>query len=140
MAGLKEVSKVTMLNTFNGEVIQRNKMYVFCRIVDINFINFEFLCELCEGGIMLSTAKCINQCTNPRPKLRIFMRCTIQDEKKGEAYVSMRDEVCCKVFGIDVTSLDVFKEYFFMHGPFFYKSAKPFVPEYGAVLEFFKQA
>ena len=50
------------------------------------------------------------------------MKCTVADEKDGEAFISMRDAVCCKVFGIDLGTIDVFKEYFFQKGVFYYKS------------------
>jgi len=68
------------------------------------------------------------------------MKCTVADEKEGEAFISMRDAVCCKVFGIDLGTIDVFKEYFFQKGVFYYKSYQAFTQEYGAVLEFFKYA
>ena len=97
-------------------------MYFYARVVDINFIKFEFVCELCNGGTLLSIAKCINYCNSPRPIMKIFMRCTIQDSNGGEAFVSLRDDACCKIFGINMSTIDVFKEYFFMHGVFFYKS------------------
>ena len=67
----------TNLSTLSSEVIQRNRIYVYGRIVDINFIKFEFVCDLCNGGTLLSIAKCINYCLNPRPVLKLFMRCTI---------------------------------------------------------------
>jgi len=52
----------------------------------------------------------------------------------------MRDDACFRVFGITPSCIDVFKDYFFQHGVFYYKSALPFTKEYGAVLEFFKHA
>ena len=52
----------------------------------------------------------------------------------------MRDEACCKIFGINMSTIDVFKEYFFQHGVFYYKSIQPFTQEYGNVLDFFKNA
>jgi hypothetical protein len=54
------------------------------------------------------------------------MRVTIQDQhdaNNSEAFISLKDEHCFKVFGISSACMDVFKEYFFMHGVFYYKSA-----------------
>lgn len=110
------------------------------KVIDINFVKFEFVCQLCKGGTLLSMAKCINACKNPRPLMRIFIRCTIQDERNGEAFTSLHDESACKVFGIDLSNIDIFKEYFFQHGVFYYKSFQKFTPEYGAVIEFLKNA
>ena len=91
----------TSLRTLVGSTLQRNRLFVYGRIVDINFIKFEFVCELCTGGTLLSIAKCINYCKQPRPILKLFMRCTIQDSEGGEASVSLRDQMCCKLFGIN---------------------------------------
>jgi hypothetical protein len=41
------------------------------------------------------------------------MRVTITDETGGEAFISMRDDACLKVFGITPSCMDVFKDYFF---------------------------
>jgi hypothetical protein len=54
--------------------------------------------------------------------------------------VNVSDAACCRVFGINSASVDVFKDYFFMHGVFLYKSYVPMTPEYKAVLEFFKNS
>ena len=71
--------------------------------------------------------------------MKIFIRVTVQDEHEGEAYLSFRDDVACQVFGINYHSSDLFKEYFFQHGIFYYKSmAKKMSPEYAAIIEFFK--
>ena len=71
--------------------------------------------------------------------MKIFMRVTVQDELEGEAYLSLRDENCCTVFGINFHSSDLFKEFFFKHGVFYYKSMqKSVTPEYAAIIEFFK--
>ena len=66
------------------------------------------------------------------------MRCTIKDDENAEAFISLSDERCCKVFGIDISNIDIFKDYFFINGVFYYKSFQKFTPEYGKVLEFFK--
>ena len=130
----------TNLNSLSSEVFLRKRLFIYGQIVDINFIKFEFVCELCDGGTLLSIAKCINYCVNPRPVLKIFMRCTVQDSQQGEASISLRDQACCKIFGINASTIDVFKEYFFMRGVFFYKSMQPLTPEYSNVMEFFKNA
>ena len=128
-----------MLNQISPEIITRNALNIRVRIVDINFIKFEFVCLLCSGGTLLSTAKCINRCANPRPVMKIFIRVTVQDEHTGEAFLSLRDESACTMFGINYHSSDLFKEYFFKHGIFYYKSLqKKFTPEYAAIIEFFK--
>ena len=71
--------------------------------------------------------------------MKIFIRVTVQDVSKGEAYISLRDENACSVFGINFHSADLFKEYFFQHGVFYYKSlSRNLTPEYAAIIEFFK--
>ena len=71
--------------------------------------------------------------------MKIFIRVTVQDEAEGEAYLSLRDENACSVFGINFHSADLFKEYFFQHGVYYYKSlSKNISPEYAAIIEFFK--
>ena len=52
--------KITRIVAIHGDVIQRNRLFVYARVIDLNFIKFEFVCELCEGGTMLSLSKCIN--------------------------------------------------------------------------------
>ena len=94
-------------------MIVRNQLNVKVRIIDINFIKFEFVCALCNGGCLLSIAKCINKCRHPKAALKIYMRVTVQDERDGEAFLSLTDNVACQVFGIDFDTSDVFKEYFF---------------------------
>ncbi|CDW80496.1 UNKNOWN [Stylonychia lemnae] len=132
--------QLTMINYISPEIITRNQLLIKARIIDINFIKFEFVCQLCKGGTLLSSAKCINSCSRPRPLMKINMRCTIKDEHDGEAFISLNDERCCKVFGIDYYNIDTFKDYFFTHGVFYYKSYQKFTAEYGAVLEFFKNS
>jgi len=128
-----------MLTHISPEIITRNELNIRVKIIDINFIKFEFVCVLCNGGTLLSTAKCINKCAQPRPAMKIFMRVTVQDELEGEAYLSLRDENVCTVFGINFHSSDLFKEFFFKHGVFYYKSMqKSVTPEYAAIIEFFK--
>eukprot|EP00347_Sterkiella_histriomuscorum_P016140 403354333 len=131
---------ITSINFISPEIVTRNTLLIKARIIDINFIKFEFTCQLCKGGTLLSSARCINNCKNPRPLLKIFMRITIKDEQGGEAYVSLNDDRCCRVFAIDFNNIDIFKEYFFMHGVFYYKSYQKFTPEYANVLAFFKNA
>ena len=58
-------------------IITRNILIIRAKIIDINFIKFEFVCQLCKGGTLLSSARCINNCKFPRPLMRIFMRITI---------------------------------------------------------------
>jgi hypothetical protein len=114
------------IRNITGETIQRNLLIIYAKVVDINFIKFEFTCELCNNGTLLSFTKCINYCRVPRPKLNLVMRVTIQDQhdaNNSEAFISLKDEHCFKVFGISSACMDVFKEYFFMHGVFYYKSA-----------------
>jgi hypothetical protein len=130
----------SMINFISPEIITRNRLLINGRVSDINFIKFEFVCQLCKGGTMVSIAKCINSCKNPRPLMKIFMRCTIQDDNGSEAYISLSDDRCCKVFSIDLSNIDIFKEYFFQHGVFYYKSMQKFNAEYGNVIAFFKNA
>ena len=54
--------------------------------------------------------------------MKLFMRVAITDENGGEANLSLSDICACQAFGIDVSNIDVFKTYFFLHGVFFYKS------------------
>lgn len=76
--GLNEqIAYYTDLKSLSSEVIHRDRLFIYGKIVDINFIKFEFVCDLCEGGTVLSFSKCINYCQNPRPVLKLFMRCTI---------------------------------------------------------------
>jgi hypothetical protein len=115
---------------------------VFARVIDLNFIKFEFVCGLCDSGVMLSLSKCVNACQHPKPQLKIQIICTVTDQQKnfdgGEALMSLTNQDACKVFGINPTSIDAFKEYFFMHGVFVYKSYAAPTPEYTQVLDFFK--
>jgi hypothetical protein len=74
---------------------------------------------------MLSIIKCVNQCEPPRPCLKVYIRVTMKDESGGEAYLSLTDTIASHVFGIDVDSADIFKEYFFQHGVFLYRSLRP---------------
>lgn len=87
----EQIEFYTNLDSLSSEKITRKRLFVYGRIVDINFIKFEFVCELCGGGTLLSLAKCINYCQNPRPVLKLFMRCTVQDSQKSEASISLRD-------------------------------------------------
>lgn len=72
------------------------------------------------------------------------MICTICDEDKespgGEALINMTDGACCRIFGINSTSIDVFKEYFFSHGVFIYKSFGSTTTEYDNVLSYFRNS
>ena len=38
---------VTKLVSISGEIIFRNMLFIYGRIIDLNFIRFEFVCELC---------------------------------------------------------------------------------------------
>ena len=55
--------------------------------------------------------------------MKIFMRVTIQDSHEGEGFMSLSDECACIAFGIDISNIDIFKTYFFLHGVFFYKQS-----------------
>lgn len=93
------------------------------------------------GGSLLSFTKCINKCRQPRPVLKILVKVTITDSEGGEAHLSLKDEHACIAFDINYKNSDIFKEYFFQHGVFFYKSAKKTLSkEYMQVIEFFKRA
>lgn len=74
---MAENRRMTMLNQISPEIITRNTLNIRVRIIDINFIKFEFVCLLCSGGTLLSTAKCINRCANPRPVMKIFIRVSV---------------------------------------------------------------
>ena len=77
-AGVEEAAdRFESLNSISPEIITRNQMNIRVRITDINFIKFEFVCVLCNGGTLLSTAKCINKCQQPRPAMKIFIRITV---------------------------------------------------------------
>lgn len=108
--------------------------------MDISFIKFEFVCQICKGGTLLSSAKCINKCVQPRPLMRIFIRVMIEDQNQGEALMSLMDECACQAFGIDLSNIDMFKTYFFMHGVFYYKSHAKLTTEYESILDFFKHS
>ena len=51
----------TMLTHISPEIITRNELNIRVKIIDINFIKFEFVCVLCNGGTLLSTAKACNE-------------------------------------------------------------------------------
>ena len=53
---------ITKLVSISGEIIIRNIILVYGKIIDLNFIKFEFVCELCTEGTLLSLSKCINGC------------------------------------------------------------------------------
>lgn len=72
--------QITRIVAISGEVIQRNRVFVYARVIDLNFIKFEFVCELCDGGTLLSLCKCINQCMRPKPVLKIHIICTVTDQ------------------------------------------------------------
>lgn len=128
-----------MIRYITPDIITRNILLIKAKITDIIFIKFEFVCQLCKGGTLLSSARCINNCSNPRPLMKIFMRVSVKDEQSGEAYVSLSEETACRAFGINVSSIDTFKTYFFLHGVFYYKAASSKTnPEYIAVIDFFK--
>ena len=55
----------------------------------------------------------------------------------------MSDSLVCMIFGIDFDTSDIFKEYFFLHGIYAYRSTKPGAcntPEYHKVINFFKSS
>ena len=55
--------------------------------------------------------------------------------------MSLRDEAACAVFGINFSSVDLFKEDFFQHGVFYFKNlTKKITPEYAAIIQFFKMS
>ena len=58
----------------------------------------------------------------------------------SEALINLTDASCCRVFGINSATIDVFKDYFFTHGVFLYKSYAPMTEEYKSVLEFYKSS
>ena len=128
-----------MISYVSPEIITRNLLFMRAKISDITYIKFEFVCQLCKGGTLLSSARCINNCLNPRPLMKLFMRVVVTDEAGSEAQLSLTDTSACQAFGIDISNIDVFKTHFFLHGVFFYPSrtAKP-NPEYLAVIQFFK--
>eukprot|EP00347_Sterkiella_histriomuscorum_P014248 403361608 len=130
---------ITSINFISPEIVTRNTLLIKARIIDINFIKFEFTCQLSKGGTCsLLRDALIMQKSQTSPQN--FMRITIKDEQGGEAYVSLNDDRCCRIFAIDFNNIDIFKEYFFMHGVFYYKSYQKFTPEYANVLAFFKNA
>ena len=53
---------ITRLVSISGEIIIRNIILVYGKIIDLNFIKFEFVCELCTDGTLLSLSKCENGC------------------------------------------------------------------------------
>lgn len=69
----------TMFSNISPEIITRNVFHFRAKITDITFIKFEFVCQICKGGTLLSSAKCINKCLNPRPLMRIFIRVMVED-------------------------------------------------------------
>ena len=54
----KHDEQITKLISISGEIILRNIILVYAKIIDINFIRFEFVCELCNEGTLLSLSKC----------------------------------------------------------------------------------
>jgi hypothetical protein len=74
-----------MINYVSPEIITRNLLFMRAKITDITYIKFEFVCQLCKGGTLLSSARCINNCFNPRPLMKLFMRVVITDEAGSEA-------------------------------------------------------
>ncbi len=128
-----------MINYISPEIITRNLLFIRAKITDITYIKFEFVCQLCKGGTLLSSARCINNCTLPRPLMRISMRVIITDDQHGQGSLSLTDHAACRAFGIDLSNIDIFKTYFFLHGVFFYRSlSQKSSQEYMQVIEFFK--
>lgn len=54
--------QTSILTMISPEIVTRNMLNIRVKIIDINFIKFEFVCVLCNGGTLLSTARCINKC------------------------------------------------------------------------------
>ena len=54
--------------------------------------------------------------------------------------INLTDGSCCRIFGINSTSIDVFKEYFFTHGVFIYKSYGATTEEYENVVSYFRNS
>ncbi len=54
--------------------------------------------------------------------------------------INLTDGACCRIFGINSTSIDVFKEYFFTHGVFIYKRYGATNEEYENVVSYFRNS
>jgi hypothetical protein len=132
--------KLAQISQLSSEIIIRNKLLIYARVTDLQFIKFEFVCSYCND-CMLSLTKCLSGCEDPRPALKIQIMCSVQ-EKEGwpEATMCLENQDACRVFGINAASIDIFKEYFFTHGVFCYRTMGEVTTEYLEVVEFFKSA
>ena len=142
----EQSTSYTMLSEISASLIMRQRLYIYAKIVDILFIKFEYVCSNCANGTLLSLTKCINFCATPRPTLKLFMRCAVQDSAGDEAVVSLREPECRRLFSIDSIGdgADTFKEYFFQFGVFYFRKAKiscssAGAQEYRNVLNIFKE-